>query len=79
MKLHSARSDGISWIIGRHGRREDISQDLDSSFTPIPPSYSEVLTNEVYAPYDVIDQHERTGDSNRVWLGHWFLPLMFGK
>ena len=53
MIFFSPRSDGIRCILVRHGIIEDLSQELVPVVTPIPPSYTEGITNEMHAPYYV--------------------------
>ena len=69
MILCSPRSDGIRWILGIHGIREDIDQELVPLVTPSPPFSPEGLTKVGYDPIDVIYQHGFTGEDKSVWLG----------
>ena len=62
MIIFSPRYDDIRWILGMHGRREDLPQDLVPVFTPSHPSSPEVITNEKHSPRDGIGQHECTGE-----------------
>ena len=58
MSFCSPIYDGISCLLGRHGIREYVSQELVSVVTPSPPFSTEGLTNAGYAPHGVRDYHE---------------------
>ena len=57
MILCSPRSYDIRWLIGRHGIRDNIYQELVPVVTPSTPSSHEVLGNERHAPHDLGYQH----------------------
>ena len=79
MSLCSPISDGIRWLLGRHGIIEDIDQELAPVVTPSTPSYPEGLTNVGNATHDVRENHECTGEAKRVYIGFMYILLGFGK
>ena len=79
MKICSNISDGIRMINGRHEIREDLVQEVVPVVTPSPPSSPEGITNERYAPHNVGETHDHTGEANRVWIGFGSLFLGFSR
>ena len=78
MILCIPRYDGIRFLIGRHGIRYDIAQDLVPVVTTSTPSYPEGLNNEVHSPHDVRDNNYCTGESKRFWIVFRSLLIGFG-
>ena len=55
MRLFSTISDGIRWILGRYGIRYNIAQSLATVVNTSPPFSPEGITNELYAPHDMVE------------------------
>ena len=79
MIIFSPRYDDIRWILGMHGRREDLPQDLVPVFTPSHPYSPEGINNKVNDPHEEGRKHECTGESKRVWISFMYLLIWFGK
>ena len=79
MRLCSPISDGIRWLLGRHGIIEDIDQELAPLVTPSTPSYPEGLNNEGHDTHDLGEHPECTEGANRACIGFRYLLLGFLK
>ena len=79
MVMFSPRSYDIRRVLGRHVRREDLTQDLVPVVNPSHPSSPENINNKGNDPHDVGRNHECTREAKMVWISFRSLLIGFGK